>query len=69
MEENTLTLHHFVQRWQNMNFANSNLVDAWLPAAVGPSLANIASLTMSAVSSSFRAHFACTRKSAPFRSR
>jgi hypothetical protein len=23
MEENTLTLHHFVQRWQNMNFANS----------------------------------------------
>ncbi len=68
MEENTLTLHHFVQRWQNMNFANSNLVDAWLPAAVGPSLANIASLTVSAVSRLLERTNPCTRKSAPFRS-
>ena len=33
MEENTLTLHHFVQAWQKIVIAPiSNLLGAWLPA-------------------------------------
>jgi hypothetical protein len=51
MEENTLTLHHFVQAWQKIVIAPFREPSgAWLPG-----WRKIASLTMSAVSRLFGA--------------